>query len=143
MKNLEKIIDLSKEIMLDSCQENDNGHIIFLGEIGYTKDNLRVIYKINRLFELNIISLKSRNILIDLYNEKIRIEDLFFSAYDNDKEDILSEELAKIEKELDRYHLLEENVDYSYLIDFSINHENHEKVEEERLQKLILSLGEK
>ena len=143
MKNLEKIIDLSKEIMLDSCQENDNGHIIFLGEIGYTKDNLRVIYKINRLFELNIISLKSRNILIDLYNEKIRIEDLFFSAYDNDKEDILSEELAKIEKELDRYHLLEENVDYSNLIDFSINHENHEKVEEERLQKLILSLGEK
>ena len=103
----------------------------------YTVEDFLIIYKINRLLELGIISDKKAKLLNDLYNMKLRIReyiaDEFYKNLDNFgtiknnlKIDKLNEQLNEINKILIEYHLTLEDFELKNTFDNLIKSENHD-----------------
>ncbi len=111
-----------------------NETLLVINGAGYDKLDLLVIYKIHRMFLLNVIDEEKCNYLINQYHQRLQIEGelnyLFYSQHagENDlteeqikkRETELNVLLKSIEEELEQYHLLPEYMDIEHMIDEGI-----------------------
>ena len=120
-EDYEVLIKYGKTAFSNDCNWRDNESIIWNGSASFTRMDLLVIYKINRMFELNLITEEQSRSLMDLYERYLMLEeDLLFSEYDPERED----EFETIYRRLAELHLLPDSVTLGYLMDDSIKNDS-------------------
>lgn len=113
-KGIHDLIKHTKNMLNDYYISDELGYDA--GQAYYTKDDLAVIYKMYRLFQLNLINQEELFNLIKLYHEYIELSDLFVDEQTDKR-------LCEIEKQLNDLELLPHYLDPNYLIDSTINKE--------------------
>jgi len=88
---------------------------ISIGEVSYKNIDLLVVYKIEQLYKLKMISEDKRNHLLDLHYKKLLLEQQLDAATSKKEQDLIDSKLVEICEELIPYDLNEE-LSIEYLI---------------------------
>ena len=128
----------------------------------YTVMEFLTLYRIQRLFELNLISKKECDSLIELFGMKQKLlEELFKEQYEklinyirefnnepvleettDDKINCLREQISGIDCIFKKYHL-DQSINLLKIIDFCIKGEHYEKQDIEELKKFYIRTKKK
>ena len=117
-------------------------HGIFVGETSYRNFDLLAVYKINELYKSKRIGEIERNRLLDLYYQKIVLEEKLDNSETEEEQDAIEERLKVICEELVDYDL---NIELSieYLISSMINHEDNIRCIDTNLVASIIYISDK
>ena len=129
-----------KDIKWDAFREGPIGEVADFDEYdNISVSDFLILYKINRLKELNIITCEKENYLMNLFNYKLILEDRLGEilakearegGLDNSEElykkekNAIYEKWSVIDDELRKYHL-DGNFDFKKIIDGFISMENY------------------
>ncbi len=132
----ELALDAEKTIRLIKWNLDMNQYDIIYGSITYNVYDLIAVYKMERMRFYNLIDEKEYYKLMELYYKyldlKCKYDELesyvyynslskgYTSVEDEDSIKKLSSKIEKIEKKLESYGLLEENVNFDGLIDSQV-----------------------
>lgn len=113
--------DLKKLLMsADNFFHSQYDCNISLGEARYKNYDLLTVYKINELCKMDKISEKERDYLLELYHQKVILEEKIDQARTEKEQEILEKELLIIHLKLFA-HNLSEDLSIEYLISRQIN----------------------
>jgi len=117
---LDEIEKYSEEALINSIANP----FFAIGDVTYYKEDLLVVYKIKRLLLNGIIDENKYYYLMELYYKKLLLEEkLSFSD-----DEILYNELNKVNIELGIYYLSTEELALNNLIDDSIKYKNKTRI---------------
>lgn len=99
----------------------DDTYRLYVNGASYSRTDLLVTYKIIKLLKWKFITKEKYKYLMNLYREKLILEDKIYSHHNNDEETY--EKLERIEHELEEYHLLPEYLEIDNLIYDSVKNQ--------------------